>query len=117
MVASPSKSRSKMKITKIIADKPRVALPAIADVRGAFTILSSKDIDSSCANFDGIHGEDQIIKGEYTCQGDTETTTSGNDGTSTSSGSSRSSSGAANPMLIPGTTGLLGVFAAMFGLL
>ncbi|KJX96450.1 gpi-anchored cell wall organization protein ecm33 [Zymoseptoria brevis] len=93
-----------------------VELPKLDDVRGAFTIVSSKSINETCSTFDGLQGENNVIKGDYLCQGETETSTSDQDGTSTGN-KPKKSSGAANPMLIPGATGVLGLFAAMFGLL
>jgi hypothetical protein len=116
MAHSPSKSCCIIHILGLFSNGISVELPALDDVRGAFTIASSKNITETCSNFDGQQGENSVIKGDYYCEGEQETSTSGQDGTSTSGGSS-TSSGAANPMLIPGATGVLGIFAAIFGLL
>jgi hypothetical protein len=98
-----------------------VSLPKISDVRGAFNLQSTKDITAACNHFQPLSGANNVIQGSYTCAGKenhpggTGTlkpgTNAGNGGASTSS------SGAANPMLIPGATGLLGVLAAIFGML
>lgn len=97
-----------------------VSLPDLADVRGAFTLKSSQDIDDACSHFQSLSGQSNVIKGTFTCQGEShDEGTGSNSSTSTSSGSSgsQSSSSAAIPMLIPGATGVLGVVAAIFGLL
>lgn len=103
-------------VGKTPANNTSVELPKLDDVRGAFTIVSSKSINETCSTFDSLQGENNVIKGDYVCQGETETSTSDQDGTSTGN-KPKKSSGAANPMLIPGATGVLGLFAAMFGLL
>lgn len=92
-----------------------VNLPKLADVRGAFNLQSTQNIDSICSNFQSKAGSNNVIKGTFTCRS---TSTPGGVGSlpaGTSSGTSQSS--AAQPMLIPGATGLLGVVAALFGLL
>lgn len=92
-----------------------VDLPELKDVRGAFNLQSTQDINSVCSHFKPLSGQNNVIKGTFTCS---TTKTPGGVGTSTSSGSGgTTSSGAANPMLIPGATGVLGVLAAIFGLL
>lgn len=91
-------------------------------MRGAFNLQSTKDITDACNHFEPLSGQNNVIKGEYTCKGEedhpqgTGTLTAGTNSGS-GSGSSTSSSSAANPMLIPGATGVLGVVAAIFGLL
>lgn len=91
-----------------------VEIPALEDVRGAFTLLSNQDIQEVCSNFQGQAGSARAIKGTFTCRGNTDP----KDGSATGSGSGSSSSdSAASPLLIPGATGVLGVVAAIFGLL
>ncbi|KAI5359895.1 putative Receptor L-domain superfamily [Septoria linicola] len=91
-----------------------VELPALGDVRGAFTMLSNQNIDDTCSTFQAEAGSAKAIKGKFECQGETDP----EDGSATSSGSGSSkSSSAAHPVLIPGATGVLGVVAAIFGLL
>lgn len=91
-----------------------VELPELGDVRGAFTLLSTGDITSACDTFQGQAGSASAIKGTFTCTGQTDP----EDGTSTTGTSaSHTSSSAAHPMIIPGATGVLGVVAAIFGLL
>lgn len=92
-----------------------IDLPAITDVRGAFDVLSSKNLTSTCENFDQLG---DIVQGSYSCEGETESSTSGEDGSDTSdSGSSGTKKGAAASLLIPGSTIVLGLVAAGFGLL
>lgn len=96
-----------------------VQLPALDDVRGAFNLQSTQDIGRACDHFSSIAGENAAIKGTYTCSGK-EASPGGAgtlpDGTNSGSGSNSSSS-AAHAMVIPGVTSLLGVVAAVFGLL
>ncbi|KAF2100629.1 hypothetical protein NA57DRAFT_54707 [Rhizodiscina lignyota] len=99
----------------------KVSLPAISDVRGAFNIQSSKDISSDCSTFSNEQGPNDVIKGDYQCAGsqtrpgDANTTPSG----TSSSGGSSGKTGAAGHIEIPATalTGVLGVLAAMVGML
>jgi hypothetical protein len=61
-----------------------------------------------------------VIQGTFTCAGKQNHpggTGTLKPGTNAGGGGAASSSGAANPMLIPGATGLLGVVAAIFGVL
>lgn len=90
-----------------------VELPELADVRGAFNLQSTSNI--SCDTFEELRSN-RVIKGKYTCVPDS-ANPEGLDGTSTTSDGSSSSSSAAHPMIIPGATGVLGVVAAIFGLL
>ncbi|KAK5110758.1 hypothetical protein LTR62_005635 [Meristemomyces frigidus] len=98
-----------------------VSLPALSDVRGAFNLQSTSDISSACSNFKGLSGSNNVIKGTFTCSGDQShpggagTTPSGT--SSSSSSSSSTSKSSANGLYISGTTGLLGVVAAIFGVL
>lgn len=92
-----------------------VSLPALSDVRGAFNMRSSGNLDSVCSYFNGLSGQNNVIKGKYYCKGQTTPNSAGSPTTSSSSTSSTSS--AASPMLIPSLTGVLGVVAALFGLL
>lgn len=108
-----------MQCWNIIADQSSVALPAIKDVKGAFRVISDKDISQSCSRFDDKAGSNKAIKGEYECNGNDQgaSTTKNGDGSSTSGGSSTSSKGVASGLYVPATTGLMGVLAAIFGLL
>lgn len=96
-----------------------VALPALKDVKGAFTVKSNEDLTKSCANFQDKAGSNNAIKGTYTCDGNQEvTSTTSNGSTGTSGDSSTSSTGAASGYYVPAaTTGLMGIIAAIFGLL
>lgn len=105
---------------RLVLTSPRVNLPGLQDVRGAFNLQSSEDIDDACSHFQGMAGQGNTIKGTFTCKGSEAKpggvgtpTTGPNDG---GSGSTTSSS-AANPMYISGATGVMGVIAAIFGLL
>lgn len=103
-----------------------VELPKLMDVRGAFNMQSSKDISDACGHFEPLSGPNNVIKGTYTCSGRQQKpggtgtlpsgTNSGN-GDGTSSGSSASGSSAATALKISGATGLMGVVAAIFGML
>lgn len=97
------------------------SLPKLSDVRGAFNLQSTENIESACSHFEPLSGQNNVIKGEYTCKGEEDSpggTGTLPAGTNSGSGSgSSSSSSAAHPILIPGATGLLGVVAAIFGLL
>lgn len=97
----------------------RVTLPGLTDVRGAFTLVSDADITDSCNTFKSESGTSAVIKTTPNCQGmDPNALTEGGNGTSTSSGSSSTtSSSTANAVVITGATGLLGVVAAIFGML
>jgi hypothetical protein len=98
----------------------RVSLPKISDVRGAFNLQSTKDISAACNHFEPLSGNNNVIKGSYTCAGKQNNpggTGTLKPGTNAGGGGATASSGAASPMLIPGATGLLGVLAAIFGML
>lgn len=96
-----------------------VSLPELSDVRGAFNLQSTKNINSACDHFEPLSGPNNVIKGEYTCSQTDNPQGTGTlpDGTNSGSSGSTTSSSAAHPMLIPGATGVLGVVAAIFGLL
>ncbi|QIW97020.1 hypothetical protein AMS68_002538 [Peltaster fructicola] len=93
-------------------------LPSIKTVRGTFNVQSQQNIDSTCSTFQSLAGINNVIQGPYTCNGTVAnpTTEGGSSGTSSSS-SSKSSTAAASAMQLPAITGLLGVVAAVFGLL
>lgn len=99
-----------------------VKLPALTDVRGAFNLQSSGDISDACNTFEPLSGSNNVIKGTYTCHGG-ESNPGGtgtlSPGTNSGSGSSSSStaSSSANGIYISGATGVMGVVAAIFGLL
>ena len=100
-----------------------VSLPAIMDIRGAFNLQSSADISSSCDTFQPLSGSNNVIKGTYTCSGEeshpggTGTLSPGTNSGNGGSASSSSSASAANNVYISGATGLMGVVAAIFGML
>nr|OQO15774.1 hypothetical protein B0A51_16742 [Rachicladosporium sp. CCFEE 5018] len=99
-----------------------VALPSLMDVRGAFNLQSSKDLTDTCNHFQPLSGQNNVIKGTYSCSGG-ESTPGGSgtlpSGTNSGSGTSGSttSSSASTAVTITGATGLLGVVAAIFGML
>lgn len=105
-----------------------VSIPAVTDIRGAFNVQSTSDISSECSKFQNEAGPNDVIKGDFQCAGKQDTpsdatptgssaTTSG-DGGSGSSGSG-SSGNFAGPIGVPSMqmTGVMGVIAAMIGLL
>merc|ERR1712070_599991 len=106
-----------------------VSLPELSDVRGAFNLQSSRDISEACDKFNGMHDRSGVIKGEYTCKGADpnpqgtgtlpDGTSDGGSGSSSSSSSTSSSSSdsGASTLYISGATGVMGVVAAIFGLL
>ncbi|PNS13993.1 Protein ecm33 [Sphaceloma murrayae] len=95
-----------------------VSLPALSNVAGAFNLQSTANIDSACSRFKPLTGRDNIIKGEFTCRG--EQARPGGVGTPASGSSTSSQSGSAGKELFArssAVTGVLGVFAAMLGML
>lgn len=97
-----------------------VSLPALSDVEGAFNLQSTANIDSVCSTFKPLSGSNNVIKGKYTCAG--QLSHPGGQGTTpTSSGSSSTSSqsGAASGFYAQSAsiTGVMGVIAAIFGML
>ncbi|GAB7351982.1 hypothetical protein MBLNU459_g2507t1 [Dothideomycetes sp. NU459] len=100
-----------------------VTLPSITNIRGAFNLQSSADIDSTCSTFKALSGSNSVIKGKFTCAGEqSKPSGEGSSVTGTATGSSSTStstgkSGAAG-LIVPGAaTGLMGVVAVFFGLL
>ncbi|PSK34473.1 hypothetical protein C1H76_9413 [Elsinoe australis] len=96
-----------------------VQLPKLSNVAGAFNLQSSANIDQTCSRFQPLTGRDNVIKGEFTCRG--MQSRPGGVGTPASGSSSSSSqSGAAGKELYArssAVTGVLGVFAALLGML
>jgi len=99
------------------------SLPAINDVRGAFTLVSMQNLDDACSAFEKLK-DDSTIKGTFTCRGEDsdpesgdkpEGTTKGNGGSGSSGNSTKDS--AATSIQITGATSFLGVVAVLFGLL
>jgi len=88
-------------------------------VSGAFNLQSSADISSSCSHFKTLSGSNQVIRGKFTCEGEKQKP--GGVGSSTSSGSSSTSSqsgiAAGTYAQSASITGVLGVIAAIFGML
>ncbi|EKG21451.1 hypothetical protein MPH_01249 [Macrophomina phaseolina MS6] len=95
-----------------------VDLEDLDDVRGAFNLQSSENIDSTCSHFKSLSGNSNVIKGKYQCAG-SQANPGGADTTPTSSGSgsSASSTGAAGHLDVTNAAGLgaAGVLAAMLG--
>ena len=97
-------------------------MPAISDVRGAFTLVSMQNLDDACADFEKLK-DDGVIKGTFTCRGEDSDPESGDkpEGTTKGSGGSSSSNStkdsAATSIQITGATTFLGAVAVLFGLL
>ena len=91
----------------------------MGDVKGAFDLQSTGDITSACSHFQPLSGQNNVIKGTYTCSGKEASVSGVASGTSTATGSTTSSTkaSAANTVYISGATGLMGVVAAIFGML
>lgn len=94
-------------------------LPKLATLRGAFTAISTADISNICNSFKDKVGQNSIIQGVFTCKGTVADASNGAASTASpgSASSPSPSTGAAAPMHVATTTGLLGVVAAIFGLL
>jgi len=98
-----------------------VSLPALGDVRGAFNLQSSADVSSSCNVFSKLAGTNNVIKGKFQCAGEQAhpggqgTTVTGSSSSSTST--SKGDASGFNARSAAGFTGLMGVVAAMFGML
>lgn len=103
-----------------------VSLPALSFVQGAVNIQSTADISQTCNNFQKLGT--QVIKGKLTCTSTpspsaSSSTTPGAGGSGSGSGSSSQTSthkGAASPELYArssAVTGVLGIFAALLGML
>jgi len=119
MVTSRSKCRDCL-LRFYVLTLSSVMLPALQNVRGGFNLQSKQNVDSSCARFKPLSGgRASPIKGKFVCKttAQPQSKGNGNGGSSTSGGSSSSSSSPANPILISGATGVLGVVAAIFGML
>lgn len=105
-----------------------VKLPALDDVRGAFNLQSSAPLEA-CDTFKGMSGQNDVIKGKFTCSGGEEdpsdssslpagtSNTDAGGSSGSGSGSDSNPSSAATAVQITGATGLLGVVAALFGML
>lgn len=81
---------------------------------------SSGDITDICNHFKPLSGQNNVIKGKFTCAGSlSKPGGAGTTPSATSSGSSSARTGAAGRVDISSTAaiGLSGVLAAMFGLL
>lgn len=95
-----------------------VELPELNNVRGAFNLQSTEDIQEDCDAFRRISGPTNIIKGRFQCAG-RQSNPGGANTTPTSGSSGSSPSGAAGHLDISSSTvmGVSGVLAAIFGLL
>lgn len=93
-----------------------VSLPALKLVRGAFYLLSSNNVGSTCTHFNSLKSSSGI-RGTYECKGgQASAATKGGSNSGSSSGSGSGKSGA-NSLIIPYATGIIGVVAAIFGML
>ena len=95
-------------------------IPELNEVRGAMNLQSSEDIQDVCDNFSSMASSNGVIRGKFTCKsnnGDPKTLSEGGgSGSSTGSGSDTSGN-AASTRYISGATGVMGVIAAIFGML
>jgi hypothetical protein len=102
----------------LYGDFTNVSAPALNEVDGAFNIQSSAQL-TGCDAFQKLKSGSQI-RGKYYCNG-TVSKPSGvgsNPSTTGSNGSKSTQSGSANAMYVPtAAAGVMGVVAAMFGLL
>ncbi|KAF2461585.1 hypothetical protein BDY21DRAFT_90226 [Lineolata rhizophorae] len=104
-------------------DFQNVSLPAIDDVRGAFNMQSTEDISDACDHFEGMAGQNDVIKGEFTCDAEEDNPSSiedgdNNDDDDDSDSSNDDDEDAAGHIRIPGAVLAFSAFlAALFGLL
>ena len=101
-------------------DSFRVSLPKINDVRGAFNLQSTEDITKACTHFRPLSVANSVIKGPFTCLGETSNpggTGTLKPGTVAGAGGGDSTTGAASSVYVSGATVLMGVAAAIFGML
>lgn len=83
-------------------------------------LQSSAQINQVCDYFQPLAQSNSVIKGPYTCAGERANPRGQgtlSDGTSSGSGNSSESGNAASTRYISGATGVLGVLAAIFGML
>ncbi|KAI5208375.1 hypothetical protein AUEXF2481DRAFT_41220 [Aureobasidium subglaciale EXF-2481] len=103
----------------LYGDFTNVTMPALKEVDGAFNIQSSSTL-GGCDAFSKLKSGGEI-RGKYVCNGTVSKPSGVGSNPSSASGSSGSKStntGAANAMYIPtAAAGVMGVVAAMFGLL
>lgn len=96
---------------KNLLTQPRVELPALSRVSGAFNLQSSSELD--CSAFDKDH-TNKVIRGNYTCQGKV-TKPGGADTVPSGTGSSPSSTAAASnfdpkfPAMVGGSSLIAGL--------
>lgn len=95
----------------------RVSLPALKNVEGACNLQSTQDIDTTCNTFNGLHSSG-TIQGKVTCAGK-ESNPGGLGSTPSSSSTSTQKGDAARDLYARSSavTGVLGVFAALLGML
>ncbi|KAG9755045.1 hypothetical protein KCU75_g12687, partial [Aureobasidium melanogenum] len=103
----------------LYGDFTNVSTPALNEVDGAFNIQSSAEL-SGCDAYQKLKSSSQI-RGKYYCNGTVAKPSGvGSNPSVTGSGSSSksTSTGAANAMYVPtAAAGVMGVVAALFGLL
>ena len=93
-----------------------VKLPVLKDVRGAMNLQSKKDIQDVCDKFKSMAGSNKVIKGRYRCSSKKSNPGGLNSKTSSGDGSTESGNSAAG-FYISGPLGVMGVLAALFGML
>ncbi|GAM82836.1 hypothetical protein ANO11243_008220 [Dothideomycetidae sp. 11243] len=94
-----------------------VTLPALKNVQGACNLQSTADISSTCTTFNNLHSSG-TIQGKVTCAG--KESNPGGLGSSPSSSSTSTQKGEAGRDMYArssAVTGVLGVFAALLGML
>lgn len=98
-------------------------LPSLKNVRGACNLQSTENIDPTCTTFNNLHSKG-TIQGKVTCKGQQASPSSAPSGTGSSSGSGSSSTStqkgdAARELYArsAAVTGVMGVFAALLGML
>lgn len=96
-----------------------VSMPVLKDIKGAFNMQSSGNLDDECATFKKESGSTNVIKGKFVCQGSvSKPGGAGTTPTATASGSSASKTGAATVQVASvSLMGFSGLLAAIFGLL
>lgn len=97
-----------------LANLCSLSLPKLSLVKGAFNLESTENIESTCNHFKAISGANSDIRGKFTCESAQKNVPGEVSGSGSNSGNS--GSGAAS-LIIPYATGIIGIVAAVFGML
>lgn len=93
--------------------KLRIELPSLGDVKGAFNIQSTGDVQGTCDDVFTPLADKNKIKGEFTCYGSVENP-GGEGSTPVVTGSNPKKTGAASAVGVSGSALLAGLAAIFF---